>query len=58
MKVTLGDFVKDTPRVPIQKSHIGRTGVAKNRFKVLEVDEEDEEEVVNVRARPRIGCSS
>ena len=43
-----GDFVKDTPRVPLQKTHIGRTGVAKNRFKVLEVDEE-EEEVVNVR---------
>ena len=49
MKVTLGDFVKDTPRVPIQKTHIGRTGVTKNRFKVLEVDEGDEEEVVNVR---------
>ena len=49
MKVTLGDFVKDTPTVPIQKTLVGRTGVAKNRFKVLEVDEEDEEEVVNVR---------
>ena len=49
MKVTLGDFVKNTPRVPIQKTHTGRTGVAKNRFKVLQVDEEDEEEVVNVR---------
>ena len=48
MKVTLGDFVKNTPTVPIQKTRIGRTGVAKNRFKVLEVDEEDEE-VVNVR---------
>ena len=47
-KVTLGDFVKDTPRVPIQKTHIGQTGVAKNRFKVLEVDDV-EEEVVNVR---------
>ena len=49
MKVSLGDFVKDTPRVPIQKTHTGRTGVTKNRFKVLDVDEEDEEEVVNVR---------
>ena len=49
MKVAFGDFVKESPRVPIQKTHIGRTGVAKNRFKVLEVDEEDEEEVVNVR---------
>ena len=49
MKVTLGDFVKDSLRVPIEKTQIGRTGVTKNRFKVLEVDEEDEEEVVNVR---------
>ena len=49
MKVTLGDFVKDSLQVPIQKTQIGRTGVTKNRFKVLEVDEEDEEEVVNVR---------
>ena len=39
MKVTLGDFVKDTPRVLIQKTHIGQTGVVKNRFKVLEVDD-------------------
>ena len=44
----LGDFVKDSLRVPIQGTQIGRTGVTKNRFKVLEVDEE-EEEVVNVR---------
>ena len=36
---TLGDFAKDTPRVPIQKTHTGRMGVAKNKFKVLEVDE-------------------
>ena len=36
MKVTLGDFVKDTPREPIQEIHVGRTGVAMNRFKVLE----------------------
>ena len=49
MKVTLGDFVKDSLKVPIQKTQIGRTGVTKNKFKVLEVDEEDEEEVVNVR---------
>ena len=49
MKVTLGDFVKDSLKVPIQKTQIGRTGVTKNRFKVLKVDEEDEEEVVNVR---------
>ena len=48
MKVTLGDFMKDSPRVPIQKTQIRRTGVTKNRFKVLEVDDE-EEEVVNVR---------
>ena len=44
MKVTLGDFVKDSPRAPIQKTQIGRTGVAKNRFKVLEVDDPEEEE--------------
>ena len=50
MEVTLGDFVMDSLKVPIQKTQIGRTGVTtKNRFKVLEVDEEDEEEVVNVR---------
>ena len=49
MKVTLGDFLKDTPRVPIQKTHVGRTGLTRNRFKVLEVDEEDEEEAVSVR---------
>ena len=48
MKVTLRDFVTDSPRVPIQKSQIGRTRMTKNRFKVLEVDDE-EEEVVNVR---------
>ena len=47
MKVTLGDFVKGIPRVPILQTHLGQTGVAKNRFKVLEVD--DVEEVENVR---------
>ena len=35
--------------MPIQKTHAGRTGLTKNMFKVLEVDEEDEEEVVSVR---------
>ena len=61
--------MKDSLKVPIRKTQSGRTGVTKNRFKVLEVDEDDEEEVVNVRlvsalpvvsrmARPRIGCSS
>ena len=49
MKVTLGDLVKDSRRVPIQKTQIGRTDVTKNRFKVLEVDDAEEEEVVNVR---------
>ena len=49
MKITLGDFVKDTPWVPVQKTHFGQMGVTKNRFMVLEVDEEDEEEVLNVR---------
>ena len=49
MKVTLGDFVKDSPRVPIQKTQNGQTGLAKNRFKVLEVDDAEEDEVVNVR---------
>ena len=39
MKVTLGDFLKD----------VGRTGLRRNRFKVLQVDEEDEEEVVSLR---------
>ena len=34
MKVTLGVFVKDSSMVPIQKTQIGQTGLAKNRFKV------------------------
>ena len=42
MKVTLGDFVTDSLKVPIQTTQVGRTGVTKNRFKVLEVDEDRE----------------
>ena len=51
MKVSLGNFDKDRPRLPIQTTQIGQTGVVKNRVKVLEVDDaegEEEEEVMNV----------
>ena len=45
MKVALGVFVKDSSMVPIQKTQIGQTGLAKNRFKVLEVDDVEEETI-------------
>ena len=45
MKATLGVFVKDSSMVPIQKTQIGQTGLAKNRFKVLEVDDVEEETI-------------
>ena len=45
MKVTLGVFVKDSSMVPIQRTQIGQAGLAKNRFKVLEVDDAEEETI-------------
>ena len=46
MKITMGDFMKDKVKAPIVKKK-GRS----NRFKVLEVDEDDSEDpIVHVRA--------
>ena len=45
MKVTLGVFEKDSCMVPIQKTQIGQTVLVKNRFKVLEVDDVEEETI-------------
>ena len=50
MKVTLGDFMKDEPKVRSANTKSGQKTASKHGFKVLEVDDEDEEvEVVNVR---------
>ena len=50
MKVKLSDFI----RVPVAKGNKVKT--ARNAFKVLEVDEEDAEEVVEVRAIEKVLC--
>ena len=50
MKVKLSDFIK----VPVAKGNKARA--AQNSFKVLEVDEEDGEEIVQVRAIEKVSC--
>ena len=50
MKVTLGDFGKDMPRVQSERTNIDQRAMTKNKFKVLEVTDDDEVgQVVYVR---------
>ena len=49
MKVTLGDFVKNTPKVPIQKIILVGRAWQRTGSRCLRSTRQDEEEVVNVR---------